>query len=76
MEIWYICEIAIWNVWFSFSSKSLTDEKVKQNISFNISLRAEKLYDFTLTTDGHNTRMDECEVNNANVTEISLFMAV
>ena len=73
MEIWYICEIAIWNVWFSFSSKSLTDEKVKQNISFNISLRVEKLYDFS---DGHNTRMDECEVNNANVTEISLFIAV
>ena len=63
MEIWYICEIAIWNVWFSFSSKSLTDEKVKQNISFNISLRAEKLYDFS---DGRNTRMDEREVNNAN----------
>ena len=59
MEIWYICEIAIWNVWFSFSSKSLTDEKVKQNISFNISLRAEKLYDFS---DGHKTRIDECEI--------------
>ena len=73
MEIWYICEIAIWNVWFSFSSKSLTDEKVKQNISFNISLRAEKLYDFS---DGHTTRMDECEVNNANVTEINSFMEV
>ena len=73
MEIWYICEIAIWNVWFSSSSKSLTDEKVKQNISFNISLHAEKLYDFS---DGHNTRMDECEVNNANVTEISSLMAV
>ena len=53
MEIWYICEIAIWNVWFSFSSKSLTDEKVKQNISFNISLRAENLYYFS---DGHNTK--------------------
>ena len=73
MEIWYICEIAIWNVWFSSSSKSLTDEKVKQNISFNISLQAKKLSDFS---DGHNTRMDECEVNNANVTEINSFMEV
>ena len=73
MEIWYICEIAIWNVWFSSSSKSLTDEKVKQNISFNISLRAEKLSDFS---DEHNSRMDECEVNNANVTEINSFMEV